>query len=153
VPDDLAAIQQVLASYARGIDERDFDRVAECFAEDAEATYAGVAVPAGRLAIRRWLEANMDFVASTHLLATPVVELNGDRAEAVTAAVAFLLRERETERRLHTRGLRYADTLVRRDGTWRILRRVHEALWEAAQPAEQAPSPPGQTEFGSDRRC
>jgi uncharacterized protein (TIGR02246 family) len=144
VPDDLAAIQQVLATYALGIDERDFDRVAECFAEEAEATYGGVELPRGRDAIRGWLQANTDFVASTHLLAPSVVELHGDRAEAVTSAVAFLVRELDGERRLHTRGLRYVDTLRRRDGTWRIVRRVHEALWEAAQLADEAPRPPPQ---------
>ncbi len=135
--DEVAAIQQVIASYALAIDERDFDRAGACFAEHAEATYAGVEVPAGRDAIRAWLEASSDFVASTHLLATPVVEVDGERARTVTSAVAFLLRERDGELRLHTRGLRYADTLERRDGAWRIVRRTHEALWEATQPAER----------------
>lgn len=142
MPDDVAAIHQVIASYALGIDDRDFGRVAACFAEDAEATYSGVAVPGGRRAIRAWLEAHSEFVASTHLLATPVVELGGERAHTVTTAVAFLVREHAGERTLHTRGLRYSDELERRDGSWQIVRRVHEALWEATQPAEQAPQQP-----------
>jgi uncharacterized protein (TIGR02246 family) len=141
VQEDVTAIQQVLATYALAIDERDFDRVAACFAEDAEATYAGIELPRGRGAIRAWIEANSEFVASTHLLAAPVVELGEDRAQTVTSAVAFLIREREGERRLHTRGLRYSDVLERRAGEWRIVRRVHEALWEAVQPAEEAPLP------------
>jgi uncharacterized protein (TIGR02246 family) len=136
VLDEVAAIQQVIASYALAIDERDFDRVAACFAEDAEATYAGVDLPAGRDAIRGWLETSSDFVASTHLLAAPVVELDGARARTVTSAVAFLLREHGGELRLHSRGLRYTDTLERRDGAWRIVRRAHEVFWEATQSAE-----------------
>jgi ketosteroid isomerase-like protein len=138
LPDELGeliAIQQLIASYALAIDERDYDRVAACFAEDAEVTYAGVELPVGRAPIRAWLEAHSDFVASTHLLAPPVVELDGERARTVTSAVAFLVREG----RLHTRGLLYTDEMERRDGSWQIVRRVHEALWEATQPAETAP--------------
>jgi uncharacterized protein (TIGR02246 family) len=145
VQDQLAAraeIHQLIATYAHAIDERDFDRVAACFTDDAAATYAGVEVPAGREAIRAWLEANSSFVASTHLLATPLIELDGERARTVTSAVAFLVREREDELHLHTRGLRYTDALERRDGAWKIVRRLHEALWEAIQPAERAPLPP-----------
>lgn len=137
---ELSAVRQVIASYALAIDERDFDRVAACFAVDAEATYAGVELPPGREAIRAWIEASSDFAASTHLLAAPVVELVGERAHAVTPAVAFLLRERDGDLRLHTRGLRYTDELERRDGAWRIVRRVHEVFWEATQPAARAPS-------------
>jgi ketosteroid isomerase-like protein len=130
VPDEVAEIQQVIGSYALAIDERDFDRVAACFAEDAVAAYAGVELPPGRDAIRAWLEASCDFSASTHLVASPVVELDGERARAVTSAVAFLVRERG----LHTRGLCYTDELERRGGTWQIVRRLHEARWEATQP-------------------
>ena len=147
----LNAIEHVIASYALALDGRDFDRAADCFAEDAEATYAGVEVPGGRPAIRAWLEANSEFAASTHLLATPVVELHGERARAVTSAVAFLIRERDGALRLHTRELRYTDTLVRRDGAWRITRRVHEALWEAVQPAERAPLLPPRPHAGDGR--
>ncbi len=137
-----AAIEQVLASYALGIDQRDYERVGACFAEDAEASYAGGEVRRGRKAITAWIEANSAFAASTHLLASPVIQLDGDRATTVTPAVAFLLREQDGELRLHTRGLRYTDAFERGDGAWRIVRRVHEALWEAIQPAERAPLPP-----------
>jgi uncharacterized protein (TIGR02246 family) len=129
VPDDVAAIGQLIASYALAIDDRDFGRVAACFAEDAQATYAGTQVPGGRDAIRAWLEAHSDFVASTHLLATPVVDVAGERARTVTPAVAFLM----YEGKLRMRGLRYTDQLERRDGTWQIVGRVHEALWETTQ--------------------
>lgn len=131
------AVRDVILSYALAIDSRDFPRVAACFADDAQATYAGVEVPHGRDAICAWLEANVTFVASTHLLAPPLIEVRGDRADAITPAVAFLLEEEGGRLQLRTRGLRYTDTLERRDGSWQIVRRVHEAFWAALQPAAQ----------------
>jgi ketosteroid isomerase-like protein len=138
-PDDLRAraeIQDVIARYAVALDARDFDAVRACFAEGARATYGGVEPPSGRDAIADWIEANLTAVASTHLLAPPLIELHGDHARTVTAAIAVLTEERDGELVARTRGLRYSDELERGAGGWKIVRRVHEALWETQQPAD-----------------
>ncbi len=143
--DDLAAraeIQGLIARYAVAIDTRDFDAVRACFAEGARATYGGVESPPGSDAIADWLAANLTAVASTHLLAPPLIELHGDRAETVTPAIAVLIEERDGELVTRTRGLRYSDELERGADGWKIVCRVHEALWEAQQPAERRPVPP-----------
>ena len=143
--DDLAAraeIQDLIARYAVAIDTRDFHAVRACFAEGARATYGGVESPSGRDAIVDWLAANLTAVASTHLLAPPLIELHSDRAETVTAAIAVLIEERDGELVARTRGLRYSDQLERGADGWKIIRRVHEALWETQQRAENQPVPP-----------
>ena len=104
--DDLAAraeIQDLIARYAVAIDTRDFHAVRACFAEGARATYGGVESPSGRDAIVDWLAANLTAVASTHLLAPPLIELHSDRAETVTAAIAVLIEERRRARRADAR--------------------------------------------------
>jgi uncharacterized protein (TIGR02246 family) len=137
-----AEIQEVIVRYAHAIDTRDFDAVAACFAREAEATYGGVRAPPGRDAIAAWLEENLTALASTHLLGTPLIELEGEHAQAVTPAIAVLLERSGEAAVLRTRGLRYSDVLEHGDEGWRIIRRVHEALWEAQQPALGSPVPP-----------
>jgi ketosteroid isomerase-like protein len=143
--DDLAAraeIQHLIARYAVAIDARDFDAVSACFAEGARATYGGVESPPGRHAIADWLKANFTAVASTHLLAPPLIELHGDRAQTVTPAIAVLIEEREGQLVTRTRGLRYSDELERGAEGWKIVHRLHEAFWEAQQPAQPRLVPP-----------
>ncbi len=126
--DDWRAVYDVLVRYAAAIDDRDWEAVGACFAEDARATYGGSPIGPGRAAIvaalRGWLTAS----ASTHLVGGVSIDVDGDRASAGQTAVAY----RVEAGRLVLRGLRYSDSLRRRDGRWEITDRVHRPLWTAA---------------------
>lgn len=123
---DRAAIVDVLARYARALDDRDFDAVARCFTVDARATFDGVVLPRGRAAIVEHVRGLASMSASTHLLGLPVIDLDGRIAEVETTAIAVLVATPTGP--IRTRGLRYRDVFVR-DGTWLIAERVHRVDW------------------------
>lgn len=124
--DDRAAIVDVLARYARALDDRDFDTVARCFTHDASATFDGVVLPRGRAAIVEHVSGLASMWASTHLLGLPVIDLDGRTATVETTAIAVLVATPTGPAR--TRGLRYHDVFVRQE-TWLIAERVHRVDW------------------------
>jgi uncharacterized protein (TIGR02246 family) len=135
---DHEAIAQVLARYGRGLDDRDFDAVADCFTPDAQATFSGVELAPGRDAIIAHVRGLTALAASTHLFGLPVIELaaDGESAFVETTAVAHLVVDASVGP-VRTRGLRYQDTFVRVHGhlhggrgpAWRIRRRIHRVDW------------------------
>lgn len=130
---DRAALLDLVHRYAVTIDGRDLDGLADCFAEDAIADYAGGTRLEGRAAIRAFMDGafrdgiGMD-TPSTHLMTNTLVDLDGDEAGLRTTAIAVL-----TNRpgKVIVRGLRYTDRCVRDGGgAWRFRHRRHEADWE-----------------------
>lgn len=134
-----AAIADVLARYARGLDDRDFAAVGACFTADAQATFSGVVLAPGRAAIVAHVGGLGNFAASTHLLGLPVIELADDGRSAVveTAAVAHLVVDVDRGP-VRTRGLRYRGRFVLGD-TWQITERVHRVDWMVEQSAAPLP--------------
>jgi hypothetical protein len=129
--DDAAAITDVLARYARGLDRRDFAEVAACFTADARASYGGVALDPGVEAIVAHVRRVEQLDATTHLFGLPVIEVDGDEARAEIAATAILA----AAGTVTVRGLRYRHRLVRRDGWWQIAELVHTVHWAFEAPA------------------
>jgi uncharacterized protein (TIGR02246 family) len=126
-----AAITDVLARYARGLDRRDFVEVAACFTPDATAEYGGVRLEPGVDAIVAHIRGVEHLDATTHLFGLPVIEVDGDEARSEIAATATLV----VDGRVRMRGLRYRHRLVRRDGRWRIAELVHSLHWAFDVPA------------------
>jgi ketosteroid isomerase-like protein len=124
--DDRAEICDLLARYGRGLDDRNFDAVRQCFAVDAQATFSGVVLAPGREAIVTHVSGLATMPASTHLFGAPVIEVQGDGARSETSAVAFL---HTSSGEVLTRGLRYIDVLQRTPDGWRIVERVHRVDW------------------------
>jgi uncharacterized protein (TIGR02246 family) len=129
--DDRAAITDVLARYARGLDRRDFAEVAACFTADATAEYGGVVLPPGVDAIIAHVRGVEHLEATTHLFGLPVIEVDGDEARAELSATATLV----SGGSVRTRGLRYRHRFVYRDGRWRIAELVHSVHWMFDAPA------------------
>lgn len=135
---DRWAISDTVARYFLAIDRRDWPRLRGCFAADVEATYEGVRVAGGidrlmdfctgRSAYRFPLEI-VNLRLSMHLMGNHVAEVHGDTATAETYALAHLVDEPASGPRMRTRGLRYLDELVKRDGRWLIRRREHILDW------------------------
>jgi hypothetical protein len=132
---DLDDIRQVIARYAVGLDERDFDAVASCFTPDAQATYNWVALDPGVDAIIAYVRALSQLEGSTHLMAEPLVTFDGDRAHSITSAIAVLAGGGAMGAPgVRIRGLVYEDDWVRVDGEWKIATRVHRPRWMTEGP-------------------
>lgn len=127
---DRAAIQELLARYARGVDRKDAAMVASCFAPGC--AYEGAlgrgtiedVLPALARAMERWAK-------TLHVLGTQAIDLAGDSARVETYCLAHHeAREPAPGRRLRTVAVRYEDTLRRVDGRWLIHARTVRAEFE-----------------------
>jgi ketosteroid isomerase-like protein len=141
-----AAITDVLARYAQGLDDRDFAAVGRCFTEDAQATFSGLVLAPGRDAIVAHVAGLATLAASTHLLGLPLIDLapHGSSAVVTTTAVAHLVADADRGP-VRTRGLRYRDVFVLGE-TWQISERVHRVDWMVEQPAVPLGLPPSRVD-------
>jgi 3-phenylpropionate/cinnamic acid dioxygenase small subunit len=133
---DHTEIAQLLYRYGRAIDTRDFDELRELFTPDAEICYAVERGSAQRLPeMVEWLRrALTQFKATQHAMASPIVELDGDRAHARTSLVAAHVQERLDGTHVYTvlHGT-YRDELVRTPRGWRIAARRLDPVWTAGE--------------------
>ncbi|MDI2129693.1 nuclear transport factor 2 family protein [Yinghuangia seranimata] len=124
-------IHDVVLRYCRGIDRMDLDLVRSCYHPDAtddHGSFTGTADEfvawVGRLLPR--YETTMHLVAN-HLAEFP--EDSADLARAETYGIAFHRSASPDPRGNLTIGFRYVDDFARRDGVWRIARRVATTEW------------------------
>ena len=122
---DRDEIARLIRSYADGVDRRDWALVRSCFSDDAEAQGSRSTGP-----IEPYLAAlrpGVEFFPTTmHFMGNQLVELDGDTAEVETYAVAYHWKG-EVAGTDHPEnlvvGVRYLDTVERREEGWRITRR------------------------------
>ena len=138
---DREAILDIVARYARTVDDRDIDGILDCFAPDGRIDFEGGAISGqGHKGIRAAFEAAFAQptlappARSTHLMANTLMTIDGDSASAETQGVAFLASPATGT--VVTRGLLYSDELRRVDGRWRITHRVHRSIWQSEAPGE-----------------
>jgi uncharacterized protein (TIGR02246 family) len=143
--EDRREIERLIAAYAHAVDARDVERIVDLFTAEAEIDYHGREPGAGTDAIRAFFSTALRegpggrSGASTHLMSNTLLDLDGDRAQAQTEAVAFLAAEGGDSVTL--RGLRYTDRFVRTGGGWRIAYRQHRCQWQCAAPGGLVPEP------------
>lgn len=135
-----AAIRDVIARYCQGVDDRDYERVRECYHLDARHERGGFA--GSGTEIVDWIAGIRDtLIHCWHLVGYPRIEsLEGDRAEVETYTLA--------NQRLPGRDggppvdrltpCRYLDTFTRVEGRWRIAHR--RALYLPAQELPVSPA-------------
>lgn len=135
--EDILEIQRLLLDYGVHLDARDLGAYSRCFCEDGEWTGAtGSAV--GPEAIQAMLEANLPGNPAApgettwHLMANPIVDLDGDRAR--TRVMWVLLRRDAGDRPGIAVTGHYEDVLAREDGRWKFKRR--EAFVDVGRPIE-----------------
>lgn len=156
---DRLAVQDLLDAYFAAIDSRSWDDLARCFTADARFGMGGRPPSGeganwvqGREAIVGYIRLVEKFPSSTHARANSVVRIDGDRATAVTRAIAVLIEPQESGATgAQVRGLIYQDELDREGEVWRIGRRVHMPCWQfdaTAVPPASLPPP----EASNDRR-
>lgn len=132
---DVHDIQQLLYRYAIAIDTRDLDVLDDIFTPDArlDMSVAGVLTPAEYKAKAAVELDKLD--ATHHLIASPVVAVDGDTATAHTYYQAQHARNDLFPRPLLMVGGWIDDELVRTPGGWRICARTGRAVWFDGNPA------------------
>jgi uncharacterized protein (TIGR02246 family) len=121
--EDLLEIHQLFVDYGRHLDAGDFDAYAELFAAEGEVLLGPMGRARGRTAIKELMTNVLagSQGSSVHVISSPVVTLDGDRA---TSQVMWTVVQRD-DRGQPQLGMvgRHEDQLVREEGRWRILRR------------------------------
>jgi hypothetical protein len=122
---DLEAIREVHYRYCRGIDRRDWDLVRSCFHPDAtddHGEYAG-----GVDGLVEYAKAGtLRFESTFHMTGNQLIEIDGDAAWAERYAIAYhrLAATGDAPAADWVVNTRFVDRMERRDGEWRIARRV-----------------------------
>lgn len=124
--EDRQAITDVLFRYARAVDRKDFDRVADCYFSDANDNHGGWNgdIP-GLIADMKVRHATID--SSMHYISNVLIELDGDSADVESYCLCFLRQQRDeaaATQSLSTVKCRYIDRFERRSGVWRIADRI-----------------------------
>ena len=124
---DLEALRTLGQRYARAVDARDYDAVAELFHPDA--VIDGVR---GSSPIAEYLEMSRStppaYEQSMHVLGDPLIELEVGADEATLDAYAVVYQIGATSEGggNTTIGIRYLDVAERRAGEWRVRHRRTE---------------------------
>jgi hypothetical protein len=142
---DRQAIVDVVLRYCRGIDRLDLELVRDCYhadATDEHGTFMGT-----RDEYVEWVGGVLTrFTGTMHVVANQLVEIDddSDTARCETYGVAYHWGEPlDDPRRNFTTGFRYVDRFARRDGAWRIARRVAVREWtHVVSPEQQLMIPP-----------
>lgn len=124
--EDRAAIHDLTMRYARGVDRRDLDLVAACFAPDA-GYEGGLGVGTIAVALAALRDRMQRYRTTMHFIANQLVELDGDRARCETYAIVYHRLEPDDEdAQDYIVGVRYVDDLARHgDGWWIVHRTAH----------------------------
>lgn len=126
---DIVELRGLPQRYARAVDARDVEAVAALF--HPEATIAGAR---GEQTLDEWLDTlrgPRTFPTSMHVLGDPLIDLpEGDDVAALdTYAVVYQLGDQQAGQSDLTLGIRYLDSVVRRNGRWVINARTATTLW------------------------
>ena len=139
---DRAEIHDLMASYALGVDERDYDRVRACFAPAFRARYGDHEFDdLGPLI--EYISGVEHFVSTTHFMGSQLIEVAGDEAALRTAAIISQRDPPDGEPEWAIAGRRYSDRLVRHEGRWRFAERAPDAATvPSANPAHPTSDDP-----------
>ncbi len=132
---DRLELMDLMVRYAHAVDTRAWDDFDHLFTPDAVIDYSAFGGPVGSVAeTKAWLASVMvGFVGSQHLVANPVLEIEGDRATGRTMCVNPMVVPRPDddpgEPRAFFCGLWYLDRFERTAEGWRIASRAEEKSW------------------------
>jgi len=139
---ELEAIKQLKYKYMRCLDQKRWEEMEECFAEDATAAYSGGKYSySGRAAILEFLTTSMgaDSFHSSHQVHQPEIRLTS----ASTALGTWALQDTviDTQWEIVIRGAAfYEDEYVKQEGGWRIQHTGYKRLFEEMYSRKDIPS-------------
>jgi 3-phenylpropionate/cinnamic acid dioxygenase small subunit len=128
-------VADLLARYARALDQRDWDALAACFVPIARYVHPGGVLEGVDAIVDRCRSALEPLTASQHLLGTVLVEIDGDEGRASSCFQAQHVRTGTPGGDLFTIGGSYADRVVRTPEGWRIAEREQTYTWMDGNPA------------------
>lgn len=125
------AIQEVVYRYCRGIDRMERELVRDCYwpeATDEHGSFLGT-----RDEYVAWVFDRMlpRYEMTMHFVGNVLIELDADGDRAKSEAYGFAMHRVRSDKREHNlrTGFRYVDDFARRDGQWRIARRICTLEW------------------------
>ena len=125
---DRLAIADTLTLYSRGIDRCDLEILQAVFWPDATAKYGAVAQNAHAWAVAT-VTALKGMERTFHSLSNMLITVEGDHARAETYCTAWHWLTGPDGPTEMVVGGRYLDHLEKRDGEWRITRRLYVMDW------------------------
>lgn len=117
---DREAIAELVRTYARAVDHRDFATIRDCFAPDFRAAAWGPG-NMDRDETMAYIEGVAIFRSTMHMMGNQLIHVDGDGATAVTRALLTHRIDSSPDR--HEHAPRYVERLARRDGRWAIVER------------------------------
>jgi ketosteroid isomerase-like protein len=133
---DKAQIHDTLMRYSRGVDRGDGELVVSCFHPDAALDMGrGPMLPA---ALAEGI-AKMTATGTMHFIGNEYVEVDGDSAYSETYFISYATITDSGQSATRSRGGRYLDRFERRDGEWKIARRLLVDEWSRL---DDLPAPP-----------
>ena len=129
---DSKAIRELRFTYARGLDQRNFELAASPYAEEAhfkspDSEYRG------RNAIRDAVSGITKYKKTMHTILNHLSEVKGDEATSETYCVAYHFYDLNGVQQQYVMGIRYEDTLRRRNGRWEIMQCKANFDWFTGQ--------------------
>lgn len=138
---DQAAILDAVHRYCRGVDRADAELTRSAYHPDATDDHGRFKGLAHDFAVRVNASHASRWSSTMHVVANHSCVLEGDVADAETYVIAYL--RRVDGAHLDVVGGRYIDRFERRQGDWRIARRVYICEWSAVVPAGRSMIDPG----------
>jgi ketosteroid isomerase-like protein len=135
---DKAQIHDALMRYSRGVDRGDGELVMSCFHPDATLDMGRGPMSAAALAEGI---AKMTATGAMHFIGNEYVEVDGDTAYGETYFISYATITDSGHPATRSRGGRYLDRFERRDGQWKIARRLLVDEWSRLDDLP-APGPP-----------
>ncbi|SNS09668.1 SnoaL-like domain-containing protein [Sphingomonas laterariae] len=131
---DRLAINELLARYCHALDRKDWPAFRAVFTENARIDFTAFGGPEGNPAeLEAFLAPILDgLVASQHMVSTIIIDLDGNEAQARSAAIVPMTSaSAEGAEQTLLNGLWYEDRLVRTPAGWRIAERRQVRGWVA----------------------
>ena len=134
--EDDRAIREVVLRYCRGVDRLDLELVRSCYHPDATDSHGSF--NGGLEEFLTWVERILRrYTMTMHYIANQLVDASGDdRARCESYGVAVHRTAGGEARGNLTTGFRFIDDFERRQGEWRIVRRVATTEWVQVSRAE-----------------
>lgn len=117
---DAKAIRELRYVYAQGLDRRDFALAVSPYSEDA-CFRAPDSEYVGREAIRAAVSRLTAYKRTMHTMLNHLATIDGDRATSETYCLAYHYYDLDGQQQEYVMGIRYEDSLRKRDGRWEIV--------------------------------